>query len=310
MRIELAPDLVRDIHEDGGTILGSSRGPQEAAVMVDRLVELGLGVLFVIGGDGSIRGALAIAAEIERRQLPIAVIGVPKTIDNDLLLLDRSFGFETAYSEAVASIEGAHREAWGAPGGIGIVKLMGRHSGFIAALATLATSHVNVCLVPEIPFELEGRNGLLRTLQRRLEQRGHAVLVVAEGAGQRLFAQKSGRDASGNVELHDIGTLLVERIREHCQSVAVEATIKYIDPSYIIRSVPARPPDAVLCWRLAQNAVHAALSGRTAMVVGERHRRLVHLPMAAVVAGRRQIEPDGDLWLSVLENTGQPAVMG
>ncbi len=309
LRMDLSPDRVRDIHEDGGTILGSSRGPQSVERMVDRLAELEIGVLFVVGGDGSMRGALALVEEIERRGLEIAVVGVPKTIDNDLLHLDRSFGFETAYSEAVAAIEGAHREAWGAPHGVGVVKLMGRHSGFIACLATLATSHVNVCLVPEIPFQLEGRLGLFATLERRLRDRGHAVVVVAEGAGQRLLGSHDERDVSGNRKLRDIGPFLVGAIKEHFAGLGEEVNLKYIDPSYIIRSVPASPPDRVLCWRLAQNAVHAAMAGWTGIVVGERHRRLVHLPMAAIVAGRRQVEPGGDLWLSVLENTGQPPRM-
>lgn len=305
---ELRPEDVRDIHEDGGTILGTSRGPQEVAAMVDRLVELEVDALFVIGGDGSMRGAIELADEIARRGLAIAVVGVPKTIDNDLLHLDRSFGFETAYSAAVSSIVGVHREARAAPGGIGIVKLMGRHSGFIACLATLATSHVNVCLIPEIPFELDGRSGLLAVLERRLREREHAVVVVAEGAGQHFFTDSPERDASGNAKLHDVGSFLVDAVRENFARRRIETSVKYIDPSYLIRSVPATPPDSVLCWRLAENAVHAALSGRTRLVVGEFHRRLVHLPMAAVVAGRRQVEPNGPLWLSVLENTGQPAM--
>ncbi len=305
--LALAPADVAEIHKHGGTILGTSRGPQEPAAMAAGLEALGIDVLFAVGGDGTLRGALALAGELERRRRPCALVGIPKTIDNDLEHLDKSFGFETAYGEAVEAILGAHNEARAVTNGIGLVRLMGRYSGFIACHATLATSEVNFCLVPEVPFTLESEGGFLEALRRRLAERGHAVVVVAEGAGQHLFGGADpGRDASGNPKLHDIAALLVERIHAHLGGHGVEHSLKHLDPSYIIRSVPARPPDSVYCWRLAQNAVHAAMSGRTEMVVGQWHGRLVHLPMHLVVSGRHRVDPTGDLWLSVLESTGQP----
>ncbi|MBX7168022.1 MAG: ATP-dependent 6-phosphofructokinase [Pirellulales bacterium] len=298
---------VSEIHLRGGTLLSSSRGPQEPAEMVDCLVDLGVNVLFTIGGDGTLRGALAIAAEVARRGLPIAVVGVPKTIDNDIMYLDQSFGFGTAYEQAVDVIVGAHNEATGAPNGVGLVKLMGRHSGFIACLATLATSHVNFTLIPEVPLQLDGPRGFLHSLGTRLERRGHAVVVVAEGAGQNIWSDSPARhDASGNVKLHDVGPFLADAIRDHFKQLGREVNLKYLDPSYMIRSQPANATDGVYCWRLAQNAVHAAMAGKTAMVVGQWHERYVHLPMQAVIAARRRVEPEGDLWLSVLESTGQP----
>ncbi|MEZ5331143.1 MAG: ATP-dependent 6-phosphofructokinase [Thermoanaerobaculia bacterium] len=278
--------------------------------MVDTLVRLGVDVLFVIGGDGTMRGALALAGEIRERGLSIAVVGVPKTIDNDLEYLDQSFGFETAYSLAVESILGAHNEARGVPGGIGLVKLMGRHSGLLTCHAALATSEVNFCLIPEVPFRLEGEGGLLDALASRLAERGHAVIVAAEGAGQHLFDEEPGLDASGNRRLHDLGPFLVDRIRKGLAAREVVHSVKYIDPSYIVRSLPARPPDSVYCWRLAQHAVHAAMSGRTEMVVGLWHGRMVHVPMRLVASGGKRVDPEGDLWLSVLESTGQPALAG
>ena len=308
--MELRPELVSDIHKEGGTLLGTSRGPQDTGEMVDTLERLDVDVLFVIGGDGTMRGALDLVAEVRRRGLAIGIVGVPKTIDNDLEHLDQSFGFETAYSLAEESIVGAHNEARGVPGGVGLVKLMGRHSGLLACHATLATSEVNFCLIPEVPFQLEGEGGLLEALRRRLEERGHAVIVAAEGAGQHLFDSDPGLDASGNRRLHDLGPFLAERIGAGLEARGVECSVKYIDPSYIVRSLPARPPDSVYCWRLAQHAVHAAMSGRTEMVVGLWHGRMVHVPMRLVASGGKRVDPEGDLWLSVLESTGQPSLTG
>lgn len=302
---------VSEIHKLGGTILGSSRGAQSAETMVDRLVALGIRILFVIGGDGSMRGALAIAEELRRRALAIAVVGIPKTIDNDLRFMDRSFGYQTAFGEAVRAIDCAHREAKGAPNGIGLVKVMGRHSGFIACSAALASGDANFVLIPEVPFRLEGETGLLAVLRRRLERRAHAVIVVAEGAGQELIEDAGEeRDASGNVKLRDIGVFLAARIREHFAATGFEANLKYIDPSYIIRSVPANPADAVFCTGLGLNAVHAAMCGKTEMMLGMWHQRLVHLPIRQAISARNRVELTGSLWLSVLGATGQPLAFG
>jgi 6-phosphofructokinase 1 len=274
--------------------------------MVDSLVDSGISVLFVIGGDGSMRGALAISQEIERRNLEISVIGIPKTIDNDLGFMDQSFGYDTAYSKALEAIDGAHREAEGAPNGIGLVKLMGRHSGFIACAATLASNQVNFALIPEVPFVLEGPNGFLESLKKRLEKREHAVIVVAEGAGQDIL-QNVGqeKDASGNIRLKDIGIYLADRIKSYFSEQKTEVNLKYIDPSYIIRSVKANAADSVLCSALALNAAHAGLAGKTEMSVAIWRRSLVHVPLQKVVEGRNQVDPSGALWLNVLASTGQ-----
>jgi 6-phosphofructokinase 1 len=305
--MELTPDIVSEIHEHGGSILASSRGEQDVATMADRLKALGVNILFVIGGDGSMRGALALSEEIRKGNLKISIVGVPKTIDNDFLYMDQSFGFASAYAKAVEALNGAHREAQGAPNGVGLVKLMGRHSGFIACAATLASNQVNFVLIPEIPFKLEGPNGFLDALRKRLEQRQHALIVVAEGAGQDMLANAGEeRDASGNVKLKDIGIFLADRIKEYFKEKNVELNLKYIDPSYIIRSVKASPPDSVLCTALAVNAVHAAMAGKTETVIAMWHRSLVHVPIRQVISRRNQVDPNGSLWLSVLGSTGQP----
>jgi len=305
--VQLTPQMVTDIHEQGGTILGSSRGTPDTEIIVDRLVERGVNILYVIGGDGTMRGASALVEEIDRRGLSIGVVGIPKTIDNDIQFIDQSFGFSTAFSKAVEAIQCAHMEAHGAPHCIGLVKLMGRHSGFIAAHATLATSHVNFTLIPEVPLVMDGPRGLLESVRQRIEQRHHAVIVVAEGAGQDLLKRDACEyDESGNPKLKDIGPYLVERIKSHFGEKRTELNLKYIDPSYMIRSVPATPSDSVYCWRLAQNAVHAAMCGKTELVIGQYHGRIVHVPMHQTTSGRKCVNPEGELWLSVLESTGQP----
>lgn len=304
--LELTPSSVTDISEQGGTILGSSRGEQSPEEVVDCLDRMGINILFVIGGDGTIRGAMAIVEEIAKRNLKISVVGIPKTIDNDIMFVDQSFGFQTAFSEAAKAIRAAHVEACGAPGGVGLVKLMGRHSGFIACYASLAMSDANFVLIPEVPFRLEGENGLFNCLQRRLERRGHAVIVVAEGAGQDHIASSNATDASGNKRLSDIGVWLKDRITEQFAAQKLELNLKYIDPSYVIRSVPANPHDSVFCSRLAHNAVHAAMCGRTEMVVSRWHTRFVHVPMSLAIRERNCVDPNGDLWMTVLESTGQP----
>ncbi len=304
--IELNPKIVQNIHQQGGTILGSSRGPQEVPELVDTLEQMNVGMLFTIGGDGTLRGSQEIAEEIERRKLKIAVIGVPKTIDNDISYVQQSFGFVTAVSEATTAIYSAHAEASGARNGIGLVKLMGRHAGFIAAYATLANSDVNFCLVPEVDFTLEA---FLDSLQERLEKRGHAVVVAAEGAGQDLMGSTGERDASGNIRLIDIGVFLKDRITAHFQEQGIESNLKYIDPSYIIRSMPATPPDSAFCLMLGHNAVHAGMAGRTSMVVGYWKNEFTRVPISAAVSKRKQMDPRAKLWTGVLSSTGQPREM-
>ncbi|NUO59069.1 MAG: ATP-dependent 6-phosphofructokinase [Hamadaea sp.] len=310
--VELTPQSVSGINEYGGTILGTSRGEQDAEEIVDCLEHMSINVLFVIGGDGSMRGALRIADTVQERNLKIAVVGVPKTIDNDIPYIDQSFGFQTAFAKATESIRGASVEARAVPNGVGLVHVMGRHSGFIACYAALANNDADYVLIPEVPFALDGENGFLAHLRRRVERRGRAVVVAAEGAGQEWLtdAAHPGHDASGNRRLRDIGQFLRHRIADHFAEHGLEMNMKYIDPSYAIRSVPANPYDSVHCIRLAHAAVHAAMAGRTAMVVGRWRGRFVHVPISLAISKRNQVDPHGDLWMSVLEATGQPRTFG
>jgi 6-phosphofructokinase 1 len=305
--LELNPEAVANIHTFGGTILGTSRGPQDTGEIVDALERIDLRILFLIGGDGTLRAAYDIYQEITRRELRISVIVIPKTIDNDIPLVSRSFGFDTAVEQATSSILAAHTEAVGSPNGIGLVKLMGRYSGFIAAHATLALREVNFVLIPEADFDIDGEYGLLVELEQRLRERQHALILVGEGAGQKFFREQDLiRDASGNIKPGDIGLFLQERIQEYFLQKEMEVNLKYIDPSYLIRSMPANYNDRIYCGFLGQNAVHAGMAGKTGMLVSRWHGHYVHIPIQAAAGGRQEMELNSPLWRSVVESTGQP----
>lgn len=307
---ELTPERVEDIHRKGGTILGSSRGYGDCVdEIVDSLERMNTNILFTIGGDGTLKGALSISTEVKKRGLKIAMVGIPKTIDNDLSFVQKSFGFETAVSKAVHAVAAAHVEAHDAMNGVGIVKVMGRDTGFIAAHTALAINDVNYVLIPEVPFELDSPNGLLVHLEKRLESRNHAVILVAEGAGQDLMGDTGTTDASGNRKFADIGTFLKEQIAAYFKAKRKEINLRYIDPSYIIRSAPANPNDSIYCARLGTNAVHAAMAGKSELIVGLVNDNLVHVPIRLAVSKKNNINPEGGLWHSVIEATGQPPLM-
>jgi 6-phosphofructokinase 1 len=304
--IDLTPAAVTNILDRGGSILGSSRGPQDMEEIVDCLERMNIGILFMIGGDGTMKAAVKIADAVLERGLKISVVGIPKTIDNDINLISRSFGFDTAVDVSTQAIIGAHNEAAGYPNGIGLIKLMGRHSGFIASTASLAQQDVNFVLIPEVDFDLEGPHGFLAALEKRVASRGHAVIVAAEGAGQRFFQNSpEERDESGNIRLKDIGVFLKSTIANYFKSRGIETNIKYIDPSYMIRSLPANANDSVYCGFLGRNAVHAGMAGKTKVVIGRWNNHFVHIPMEATTTKRKQVSPYGELWSAVLSATGQ-----
>lgn len=306
---KLTPECVASIHNRGGSILGSSRGPQDIGRVVDKLVEMGIGILFITGGDGTLMAASRICKEIKKRNLKISVIGVPKTIDNDIYLVARSFGFDTAVSIATQAIRGAHNESEAYPNGVGLIKLMGRHSGFLTATAALAQQDANFVLIPEVDFDIDGPNGLLANLEKRLGKRQHAVIVVAEGAGQKFFNEEAiDHDPSGNVKLQDIGLYLKERIVDYFSEKQNPVSLKYIDPSYMIRSLPANANDHVFCSFLGRDAVHAGMAGKTNLIVGHWNNHYVYIPLESSAGKRKQVAPNGKLWMSVLEATGQSSM--
>ena len=304
--IPLTPEFVEDIHKEGGSVLNTSRGPVDVSVAVDNLIRRKVNILFVVGGDGTQRGGAAIYKEASQRGHALAVVGVPKTIDNDVAFVSRTFGYLTAVEEATKAIDCAHTEAHSVHNGISIVKIMGRHAGFIAAGATVASQDVNFTLVPEVPFVLDGEDGFLAALEKRVVDRAHAVVLVAEGAGQHLMEGGTDeRDASGNIKLKDIGQFLRDKIDAHFKAKGIPFAMRYLDPSYLVRSVPASAEDAILCDFFARNAVHAAMAGKTGLVIGYQHGKFTHVPVELLTKEQKTLDLNGPAWLGVLASTGQ-----
>jgi 6-phosphofructokinase 1 len=305
--IALTSEFVNNIHKEGGTVLGTSRGPVDKSAAVENLVRLGVDILFTIGGDGTQRGGNEFFQMARQRGHALSVVGVPKTVDNDVAFVARTFGYLTAVQEAAHVLDRAHTEARSVHNGIALVKVMGRHAGFIAAGATVASQDVNFTLVPEVPFKLDGPRGFLAALKERILRRSHAVILVAEGAGQELLENsRTEHDASGNVRLLDIGPYLREKIETYFKAEQIPIVMRYIDPSYIVRSSPANAEDSILCDLFARNAVHAAMAGKTGLVIGYLHNRFIHVPIDLLATRKKSIDPAGPVWSAMLAATGQP----
>jgi 6-phosphofructokinase 1 len=305
--VTLTPALVHSIHQEGGTLLGTSRGPVDINRAVANLIRRRVNILFTIGGDGTQRGAKALFEEAKKQGYPLSVVGIPKTIDNDVAFVTRTFGYLTAVHEAATVLQRAHTEARSVQNGVALVKVMGRHAGFLAAGATVASQDVNFTLIPEVPFQLDGKRGFLAALEMRLAKRGHAVIVVAEGAGQGLLAN-SGKtlDASGNVRLKDIGLFLRDEIEAWFKARNILIVMRYFDPSYFVRSSPANSEDSILCDQFARHAVHAAMAGKTGLIIGYLHNRFIHVPIDLLTTEQKRLDPDSPAWSAVLAATGQP----
>jgi 6-phosphofructokinase 1 len=305
--IVLTPEFVNGIHQQGGTLLGTSRGPVDISFAVDNLIRRGVSILFTIGGDGTQRGGNALFQEAKQRGYALSVVGIPKTVDNDVAFVSRTFGYLTAVQEAAKVLDCAHTEARGVQNGISLIKLMGRHAGFLAAGATVASQDVNFTLVPEVPFKLDGPRGFLAALKERILERSHAVVVAAEGAGQDLTGTtEDQRDASGNVKLKDVALFLRERIEAYFKSENIPMVMRYFDPSYLVRSSPANSEDSILCDLFARHAAHAAMAGKTGLVIGYLHDRFIHVPIELLTSRKKRLDPDSFAWRAVLAATGQP----
>ncbi|XP_073118632.1 ATP-dependent 6-phosphofructokinase 4, chloroplastic-like [Henckelia pumila] len=310
--IQLTPKSVNDIHKRGGTFLQTSRGGHDTNKIVDNIHDRKINQVYIIGGDGTQKGAAAIFKEVERRGLKVAVAGIPKTIDNDIAVIDKSFGFDTAVEEAQRAINAAHVEVESIENGVGIVKLMGRYSGFIAMHATLASRDVDCCLIPESPFYLEGPGGLFEFVDQRLKENKHMVIVLAEGAGQEYVAPNlhavGEKDASGNrLLLLDVGLWLTQKIKDHFTNVRkMEINMKYIDPTYMIRAVPSNASDNIYCTLLAHSAVHGAMAGYTGFTVGPVNSRHSYIPISRVTETQNTVKLTDRMWARLLTSTNQP----
>ncbi|KAL4326042.1 hypothetical protein GQ457_11G030130 [Hibiscus cannabinus] len=312
--LTLTPKVVNDIHKRGGTFLLTSRGGHDTQKIVDNIQDRGINQVYIIGGDGTQRGAARIFEEVEKRGLKVAVAGIPKTIDNDIAVIDKSFGFDTAVEEAQRAINAAHVEVESVENGIGIVKLMGRYSGFIAMFATLASRDVDCCLIPESPFYLEGKGGLFEFIEERLKENGHIVIVVAEGAGQEYLAQSmqgiDEKDASGNRLLLDVGLWLTQNIKDHfTKERKMAINMKYIDPTYMIRAIPSNASDNIYCTLLAQSAVHGAMAGYTGFTVGPVNSRHAYIPISHVTETQNTVKLTDRMWARLLASTNQPSFL-
>jgi 6-phosphofructokinase 1 len=304
--IVLTREFVNKIHKEGGTVLGTSRGPVDIGIAVDNLIKRGVNIIFTVGGDGTQRGGNVLYQEAKKRGYPLSVVGIPKTIDNDVAFVTRTFGYLTAVSEASKILGNAHNEARSVENGIALVKLMGRNAGFVAAGATVASQDANFTLLPEMPFKLEGANGFLTALKERIITRSHALVVVAEGAGQDLFSSDEfKKDDSGNIKVKDIGLFLRDKIEKYFKSENIPIVMRYIDPSYIVRSSAANSEDAILCDMFARNAVHAAMAGKTGLVIGYMHEKFIHVPIELLTSRKKSMDTESFQWKSVLASTGQ-----
>jgi 6-phosphofructokinase 1 len=302
--VRLTPEFVDNIHRQGGTVLGTSRGRVDETAAVEELARLGVNTLFVVGGDGTQRGGNDLFQAARQRGHALAVVGIPKTVDNDVAFVSRTFGYLTAVEEAAAVLDRAHVEARSVQNGIALVKVMGRHAGFIAVGATVASQEVNFCLIPEVPFKLDS---FLVALKQRIVKRAHAVVVVAEGVGQEWLGKGDAvRDASGNVKLGDIGSFLRGQIEAYFEAEKIPIVMRYFDPSYHVRSGPANSEDSILCDLFARNAVHAAMAGKTGLVIGFLHDEFIHVPIALLASRKKSIDPAGPVWRGTLAATGQP----
>ena len=293
--IKLTPTIVNDIHQKGGSILGSSRGEQQIEVMAQFLINNNFNILFTLGGDGTLKASSKLNEELRRRNVPITVVGIPKTVDNDICYTDNTFGFNTAVELAQQAINSIHNEAKSAKNGIGIVRLMGRDAGFIALYASISNGDVNMVLLPEMSISIET---ICEFVKKRLLLKGHIVIVLAEGAlqDQKPKDIELRKDKSGNIIHWNCLDYLKERIKEYLEDNGFNNhTIKSVDPSYMIRSAPCNATDAHYCMTLANAAVHVAMAGKTGVVICHHHNNYVSIPMNRAIHFIKRVNPNGPL---------------
>ena len=295
--VRLDDDIIRDIHHKGGSILGTSRGGTDVKKIVDSIAHRGISHLYAIGGNGTQKGLFEINKEIKKRGLCVSVVGIPKTIDNDLCIIDKSFGFDTSVQEAQRAIQAAKVEIEAFNNAVGIVKVMGRNSGFIAMYSSLASKDVDCCLIPEIPFDIEYDHGVLHYIKECLHKKDKILIVVSEGAGQHYINDPV------NKNLNDFGIWLCEVVRSNVPNVC----IKYIDPTYTIRAITPNASDSIYCTILAQSAVHGAFCGYTNFIVGPVNGKHAYIPLQMAIHETNTVSEDDRMWFRLISANGQPS---
>ena len=302
--IKLEPEDVKHIHLLGGTVLGTSRRGFDGEEISKQLIKNNVNMVFFIGGDGTHRGIKELSKILKEKKKKIILVGIPKSIDNDMPIIDKSFGLESVVQESVRTIRAANVEANCNLNGIGLVKLFGRSSGFVAMLSTLAARDVNICLIPEIPFNLYGENGLLDFIFQRMQVKEHCVIVVSDGA---RFSVKDYKTSNGR-PVEDIGLVIKKEIIEKSEELGIEVNLKYMDPTYVVRAVPANEYDCNLCAKLAESAVHCAFAGFTNFSVGMINNKPCMIPLEKMCGkSERKVEFNSDDYLMLLASTGQPS---
>mmetsp|Transcript_20291 Transcript_20291/g.48093 ORF Transcript_20291/g.48093 Transcript_20291/m.48093 type:complete len:415 (+) Transcript_20291:167-1411(+) len=301
--VKLTEEMVRDIHMKGGSIIKAARGGFDAEKICDNLQRLGITVLFLVGGDGTQFAGHLLYEAARKRRLAVSIVGIPKSIDNDVVLFDRTFGFDTAVAKASEVIRNALVEASSCDRGVGIVKLMGRDSGFVAMHAATAADVVDLCMIPEVKVDMKD---VIEHVDATLAKKKYMVIAVAEGAGQELVSTGK-QDDTGHTVYGDIGVFLKDTLNKHLK--ASGGRTFYIDPSYIIRSVPITPNDHIYCVRLANDAVHTAMRGYTGVCVGAMHNVVCMLPSRLIASGKKKVRPHSSSWQGCVQTCNMPAAL-
>lgn len=271
---------VKGIVHLGGTILGTSRtDPLEVngglARMKHTLEEDGVEGLIVVGGDGTLSAALELSRE------GFNVLGVPKTIDNDLCGTDVTFGFDTAVSIATDAIDRLHTTAE-AHKRVIVVEVMGNHSGWIAAYAGIAGG-ADVVLVPEVPFELRDVCDRIRDRERR--GRSFSIVVIAEGA-RSLERADEPVERRGKIRPGQISFWLADEIEK-----AIGTETRFVVLGHIQRGGTPTAYDRILATRYGIHAAELAMQGRWGMMVSLSGRHMDAVPLEEAVGQLRELDP-------------------
>lgn len=347
---------VREAVNHGGSILPTARAdelldledPKQRDGALDkvtsRLINQQIDILYIIGGDGSMRAAHAISCRARRNPInELSVIGIPKTMDNDILWVWQSFGFLSAVEFAKQAILQLHTEVMSNPR-LCVIQLFGSDSGFVVSHAALASGVCDAVLIPEVNFTLKQLSGYIRY---RLQDRPHSdkpyggIVALAETAiplDWREYVSATAEVADGSEkviltpeELRAIETFESHGRRVHGQtpdalrsgglrlvSQILQREIRKLgdrwssyrvftnEPRHLIRSIEPSVSDVIFAQRLGTLAVDNAMAGYHDFMISQWLTEYVLVPLKLVVLGRKRVPEHGIFWKSVRASTGQP----